>query len=178
MPRLSQDSFDPFAPIIRKGRTEYIRLRSGELRSVRSWNPVRNRFVLTALGKVFFGERSYPVIIELPVILEGHRSDGTEYNMRSWFPVQIANTGLSEMSLEQRRERIHAHVLALFPNTVDGRRVIAYYPPVRPGDPIDSDWPDEIDETDETVWLDETRLWREYLRSATKPEALSIREIS
>ena len=81
--------FDYNQPLIREGPNDYILLRNGQKKLVRSLQGGEHR--LTKLGKGFFRDKYYEYLVHAPVIIRGRRRSGRNagagYERRDWLPV-------------------------------------------------------------------------------------------
>ena len=81
--------FDYNQPLIREGPNDYILLRNGRKKLVRSLQGGEHR--LTKLGKGFFRDKYYEYLVHVPVIIRGRRRSGRNagagYERRDWLPV-------------------------------------------------------------------------------------------
>ena len=81
--------FDYNQPLIREGPNDYILLRNGRKKLVRSLQGGEHR--LTKLGKGFFRDKFYEYLVHVPVIIRGRRRSGRNagagYERRDWLPV-------------------------------------------------------------------------------------------
>ena len=81
--------FDYNQPLIREGPNDYILLRNGQKKLVRSLHGGEHR--LTKLGKGFFRDKYYEYLVHVPVIIRGRRRSGRNagagYERRDWLPV-------------------------------------------------------------------------------------------
>ena len=81
--------FDYNQPLIREGPNDYILLRNGQKKLVRSLQGGEHR--LTKLGKGFFRDKYYEYLVHVPVIIRGRRRSGRNagagYKRRDWLPV-------------------------------------------------------------------------------------------
>ena len=77
--------FDYNQPLIREGPNDYILLRNGQKKLVRSLQGGEHR--LTKLGKGFFRDKYYEYLVHVPVIIRGRRRSGRNYERRDWLPV-------------------------------------------------------------------------------------------
>ena len=66
--------FDYNQPLIREGPNDYILLRNGRKKLVRSLQGGEHR--LTKLGKGFFRDKFYEYLVHVPVIIRGRRRSG------------------------------------------------------------------------------------------------------
>ena len=66
--------FDYNQPLIREGPNDYILLRNGQKKLVRSLQGGEHR--LTKLGKGFFRDKYYEYLVHVPVIIRGRRRSG------------------------------------------------------------------------------------------------------
>ena len=87
--------FDYNQPLIREGPNDYILLRNGQKKLVRSLQGGEHR--LTKLGKGFFRDKYYEYLVHVPVIIRGRRRSGRNagagYERRDWLPVERAGRG-------------------------------------------------------------------------------------
>ena len=78
--------FDYNQPLIREGSNDYILLRNGQKKLVRSLQGGEHR--LTKLGKGFFRDKYYEYLVHVPVIIRGRRRSGRNagagYERRDW----------------------------------------------------------------------------------------------
>ena len=72
--RPQRRDFDYNQPLIRKGPNDYILLRNGQKKLVRSLQGGEHR--LTKLGKGFFRDKYYEYLVHVPVIIRGRRRSG------------------------------------------------------------------------------------------------------
>ena len=86
--------FDYNQPLIRGGPNDYILLRNGQKKLVRSLQGGEHR--LTKLGKGFFRDKYYEYLVHVPVIIRGRRRSGRNagagYERRDWLPVNELTT--------------------------------------------------------------------------------------
>ena len=73
--RPALSSFDPEQPLTRHGNTDYVTLRNGTQRAVRTLQPTGS-FKVTRLGKLFFRDKHSEYIAHVPVIIEGVQARG------------------------------------------------------------------------------------------------------
>ena len=64
-------SFDDKQAVIKRGASEYIKLRNGTEVIVRSWNGSKYKYTQT--GKRYFAKQKKEYVIEIPVHIIGHR---------------------------------------------------------------------------------------------------------
>jgi hypothetical protein len=65
-------SFDDKQAVIKRGASEYIKLRNRAEVIVRSWNGAQYKYTQT--GKRYFAKQKKEYVIEIPVNIIGHRS--------------------------------------------------------------------------------------------------------
>ena len=101
--------FDSSQAPTRSGDTEHIRMRSGEQRATRRWDPARQDFIFTDLGRSYYSCLKRNYVMQVPVRIIGTRKDGSKYYIRSTLPV--ARLGVDRvtmplnLSAAQRTER-------------------------------------------------------------------------
>ena len=71
--------FDPTQAPFREGNTEFIKMRSGEERTVRRYDPVDNEYKFTKLGKSFYSRLKTNYVVQTSVKVKGKRKDGSYY---------------------------------------------------------------------------------------------------
>jgi len=102
--------FDPTQAPFREGNTEYIKMRSGEERTVRRYDPVDNEYKFTKLGKSFYSRLKRNYVVHIPVKVKGKRKDGSYYNIKSTLPISKMGVDRIEMPLnltaDQRTAKI------------------------------------------------------------------------
>ena len=102
--------FDPTQAPFREGNTEYIKMRSGEERAVRRYDPADNEYKFTKLGKNFYSRLKRNYVVQIPVKVKGKRKDGSYYNIKSTLPISKMGVDRIEMPLNltaaQRTARI------------------------------------------------------------------------
>ena len=127
--------YDRNQPLIREGPSDYILLRGGVKKLVRSLQPHTN-YHLTKLGKSFFKDK----LAHVPVIIRGV---GNGYERTKYLPVTALNATLSRqgdgLSEAQVRRNVKAAVLAQLGNP-------------GPNDII-------LELSDETYYLDPSQEW-------------------
>ena len=127
-------------PLIRKGPNDYILLRNGQKKLVRSLQGGEHR--LTKLGKGFFRDKYYEYLVHVPVIIRGRRRSGAGYERRDWLPVNElggATRHPAHLTEEQVAQRVRQQVEA----SLD------------PGGPI-------LQLSDETYFLDPEGHWVQH----------------
>ena len=83
---LPAGGFDPTQAPFREGNTEFIKMRTGEERAVRRYDPADNEYKFTKLGKSFYARLKRNYVVQIPVKVKGKRNDGSYYNIQSSFP--------------------------------------------------------------------------------------------
>ena len=105
--------FDEEQPLIREGLTDYILLRSGVKKAVRSLQPDGN-YNLTKLGKSFFREKYTDWLAHVPVRITGTRQRGRNagrpYQRDDFLPITVVNGSLSRQSSGLSDQQAHARV--------------------------------------------------------------------
>ena len=91
--------FDPTTAPFREGNTEFIRMRNGEERAVRRYDPADNEYKFTKLGKSFYARLKRNYIVQIPVKVKGKRKDGSHYNVKSYMPISKMGVDRVEMPL-------------------------------------------------------------------------------
>ena len=138
--------YDRNQPLIREGPNDYIVLRGGAKKLLRSLQPNGN-YHLTKLGKSFFKDKWVDWVVHVPVIIRGIRRNagnrGMPYERTKRLPVTDLNVALSRLSEglsdAQAARNLRASVLAQL------------------GNPEPNDIIREL--SDETYYLDATREW-------------------
>ncbi|CAE6935233.1 unnamed protein product [Symbiodinium natans] len=138
--------YDRNQPLIREGPNDYIMIRGGAKKLLRSLQPNGN-YHLTKLGKSFFKDKWVDWVVHVPVIIRGIRRNGRNRGMRyertKRLPVTDLNVTLSRqsegLSDAQAARNLKASALAQLGNP----------------EPNDIIW--EL--SDETYYLDATREW-------------------
>ena len=105
--------FDEEQPLIREGPTDYILLRSGVKKAVRSLQP-DGSYHLTKLGKAFFREKYTDWLAHVPVRITGTRQRGRNagrpYQREDFLPITVVNGSLSRQSSGLSDQQAHARV--------------------------------------------------------------------
>ena len=91
--------FDPTQAPFREGNTEFIKMRNGEERAVRRYDPADNEYKFTKLGKSFYARLKRHYIVQIPVMVKGKRKDGSYYNIKSTLPISKMGVDRIEMPL-------------------------------------------------------------------------------
>ena len=106
--------FDYNQPLIREGPNDYILLRNGQKKLVRSLQGGEHR-----LGKGFFRDKYYEYLVHVPVIIRGRRRSGRNagagYERRDWLPVNElggATRHPAHLTEEQVAQRVRQQVEA------------------------------------------------------------------
>ena len=142
--------YDRNQPLIREGPNDYIMLRGGAKKLLRSPQPNGNyngNYHLTKLGKSFFKDKWVDWVVHVPVIIQDVRRNGRNRGMpyvrTKRLPVTDLNVALSRqsegLSDAQAARNLKASVLAQLENP-------------EPNDII-------LELSDETYYLDATREW-------------------
>jgi hypothetical protein len=93
--------FDNIQELVRRAGSDWLRDTKGKLRKVRAWKPAEGRWVLSDVGKAYYGKHGSEFVISIPchyIIMR--RRDGAELQYRGYFPVSQLST-----SLKHRLER-------------------------------------------------------------------------
>ena len=138
--------YDRNQPLIREGPNDYIMLRGGAKKLLRSLQPNGN-YQLTKLGTHFFKDKWVDWVVHVPVIIRGVRRNGRNrgmpYERTKRLPVTDLNVALSRqsegLSDAQAARNLKASVLAQLGNP-------------EPNDII-------LELSDESYYLDATREW-------------------
>ena len=94
---LPAGGFDPSQAPTKSGDTEYIRMRSGEQRSTRRWDPTISDYRFTDIGRSYYSRLKRNYVVQIPVRITGTRKDGSKYYIRSTFPV--AQLGIDRVTM-------------------------------------------------------------------------------
>ena len=151
--------YDRNQPLIREGPNDYIMLRGGAKKLLRSLQPNGN-YQLTKLGKHFFKDKWVDWVVHVPVIIRGVRRNGRNrgmpYERTKRLPVTDLNVALSRqsegLSDAQAARNLKASVLAQLGNP-------------EPNDII-------LELSDETYYLDATREWTFSQQANVRPRLL------
>jgi hypothetical protein len=123
-------SFDPNQALIRgDGSTDYIVTRDGQQRPVRSLQP-NGSFKVTKLGKLFFRDKYTQTLVHIPVVIQGQRRNGREYERTDWLPVEALGLGLIRQNdslsdqdrLRQAKQEVLGRMQVL--RTANGRTIL------------------------------------------------------
>ena len=104
--------FDYNQPLIREGPNDYILLRNGQKKLVRSLQGGEHR--LTKLGKGFFRDKYYEYLVHVPVIIRGRQHSGRNAGA-GWLPVNElggATRHPAHLTEEQVAQRVRQQVEA------------------------------------------------------------------
>lgn len=85
--------FDPTQASYREGNTEFIRMRSGEERTVRRYDPVDNEYKFTKLGKSVYSRLKRNYVVQIPVMIKGKVLDRAVQDVKGRFVRILASTG-------------------------------------------------------------------------------------
>ena len=113
--------FDPNQPVSRRGNTEYIRDRSGREVALRTLQP-NGDWQNTRAGLTYFQRARAEVIVQIPIVITGTRSNGRPYERRDWLPAEDAGVGRimvdGRLPLRQREARAKQLVTAQLSNPI------------------------------------------------------------
>lgn len=98
--------FDPTQAPYREGNTEFIKMRNGQDRAVRRYDPADNEYKFTQLGKSFYSRLKRNYVVQLPVKIRGRRKDGRYYNIKSTLP--ISKMGVAAQRTSKIKEIVSA----------------------------------------------------------------------
>ena len=100
--------FDYNQPLIREGPNDYILLRNGQKKLVRSLDG-DGEHRLTKLGKAFFRDKCYEYLVHVPVVIRGRRRSGRNagaaYERKDWLPINELG---GAMTLRQRMQGLRS----------------------------------------------------------------------
>ena len=126
-------SYDPDQPLLRRGETDFIVLRNGTQRAVRTLLPTGS-FKLTRLGQLFSKNKHSEHVAHIPVIVEGVRTRGKKrgetYQRPGYLPASVIGAGAimqnDGLSDQDKARNIKAAVLEQYAalRTSEGRLVI------------------------------------------------------
>ena len=89
--------YDPEQALVRRGPTDFIRMRSGQQRAVRSLLPTGQSYRLTRLGQTFFRNRNVEMVAHIPVLVTGIRQRGRRtgeaYSREDYLPANVVGAG-------------------------------------------------------------------------------------
>ena len=111
--------FDPTQAPFREGNTEYIRMRNGEERAVRRYDPAENDYRFTKLGKSFYARLKRNYVVQIPVKVKGKRKDGSFYNIKSTLPISKMGVDRIEMPLNLTAAQRTAKIKELISSKLD-----------------------------------------------------------
>ena len=107
---LPLDGFDTSQALARSGESEYVTMRGGEQRATRRWDPARQEYGFTDLGRSYYSRLKRNYVVQVLVRVIGQRRDGSQYKIRSTLLVAKLGIDRVELSLSlttaQRTERI------------------------------------------------------------------------
>ena len=120
-------TFDYNQPITRRGDTEYIKDRTGNEVKLRTLGPSGD-FSYTAMGKKYYAAAKAEYVVQLPVIIEGHRSNGIPYTRHEWMPFDKLGVGRimqnAMLTEAQRIARVKTYVLQQLGERTEGGRTV------------------------------------------------------
>jgi len=108
---------------MREGNTETIRLRDGRKGITRRWDPGSGEYKFTALGKKYYSTLRRNYVVDVPIVVNGKRQNGSTYQIRSH--VKMEKLGLRpvevplSMTLEERRNFIKDSIKKQMERTTD-----------------------------------------------------------
>ena len=98
--------FDYNQPLIREGPNDYILLRNGPKKLVRSLEG-DGEHRLTKLGKAFFRDKCYEYLAHVPVVIRGRRRSGRNvgaaYERKDWLPINELGGAMLPPVVEWKR---------------------------------------------------------------------------
>ena len=122
-------TFDYNQPISRRGDTEYIKDRQGREVKLRSLGPSGD-FAYTAMGKKYYAAAKAEYVVQLPVVIEGHRSSGVPYSRHEWMPFDKLGVGRimqnAMLTEAQRIAKVKTYVLQQLGERTEGGRTVVY----------------------------------------------------
>ncbi len=116
-------SYDPEQPVIRRGPTDYIRMRDGNLKALRTLQPT-NSYRHTRLGQTYYRNRTTELVAHIPVLVTGVRQRGRRagepYSREDYLPANVVGLGSSftvneGLSPQDQALEIKASVLSQWP---------------------------------------------------------------
>ena len=91
--------FDNTQAPYREGDAEFIKMRNGQERVVRRYDPADNEYKFTQLGKSFYSRLKRNYVVQIPVKVKGRRKDGSYYNIKSTLPISKMGVDRIQMPL-------------------------------------------------------------------------------
>ena len=89
-------SYDPEQPLTRRGSSDYIRMRTGQQRIVRTLQS-NGSYRPTRLGETFFRNRNVQMVAHIPVLVTGVRRRGRwageTYSREDYIPANVVGAG-------------------------------------------------------------------------------------
>ena len=98
----------------REGNTETIKLRDGKRGVTRRWDPAGGEFKFTALGKKYYSTLRRNYVVDVPIVVNGVRKNGTKYQIKSH--TKLEKLGMKPIDVplhlnhEQRQEYVKKEV--------------------------------------------------------------------
>ena len=116
---LPAGGFDYSQAPTRSGDTEYIRMRSGEQRSTRRWDPASQDYRFTDIGRSYYARLKRDYVVQVPVRITGERRDGSQYHIRSTLPVARLGIDRVELPLNLTAAQRTAKIKQIVSNQLD-----------------------------------------------------------
>ena len=93
--RYGKYTFDGNQELIRRAGSGWLKDTKGKLRKVRAWKPAEGRWVLTDVGRAFYGKHGSELMVSVPVhYMILRRRDGAELQYCGYMPVSQLTTSL------------------------------------------------------------------------------------
>ena len=113
----------------RRGNTEFINVGQRQ-RAVRTWDAAASKWVYTRLGKTYFKTLRVEYVVNIPVLIHGHRQNHTSYTRETMMPVETLGLGrmFAPATLEhhEAQARLKAQVLASLHGTETEQGLLLY----------------------------------------------------
>ena len=114
-----QEGYDPHAELIRRHRTDYIKMRNGREQIVRVYRPELKNYTYTPLGRQFFADKPRRAMVHIPVIFDKGEDPFDESKWMGFYDAkslggtvkQIVDNGVAGFDHAERRNNVKDLIL-------------------------------------------------------------------
>ena len=123
-----KEGYDPNAELIRRHRTDYIKMRNGREQIVRVYRPELKNYTYTPLGRQFFADKPRRAMVHIPVIFDKGEGPFDESKWMGFYDAkslggtvkQIVDNGVARFDHAERRNNVKDLILRALVKKVFG----------------------------------------------------------
>jgi hypothetical protein len=98
---------------VREGNVEFIRLRNGTKGVTRRWDEATGQYEFTRLGSMYYTELRRNLVVSVPVVVQGTRTDKSTYSYKAHIAVENFGLRAKELPLRLKSPERYEQVMAM-----------------------------------------------------------------